>query len=269
MGFSPTILLVFLVAFLASLLGPLCGIGGGVIIKPVVDAMAIMPVATVSFLSSVSVLTMSLATLAQNAASKTSTVNVKSMLPLALGSAVGGVAGKVAFNYLGKSVFSDAELVGAVQAVILIVLTVCVFAYTVKRDAVRSLDIQNRAAKAAIGFIAGALWSFLGIGGGPFNLAILTFFFAMETKPAAQASLFIIAFSQTASLIYSLVLGGLPDFAPVALVGMCAAAVLGSVVGRKIARKVSSQAIDRTYLFALVLIICICAYNFARFTGLL
>ncbi len=269
MGFSPTILLVFLVAFLASLLGPLCGIGGGVIIKPVVDAMAIMPVATVSFLSSVSVLTMSLATLAQNAASKTSTVNVKSMLPLALGSAVGGVAGKVAFNYLGKSVFSDAELVGAVQAVILIVLTVCVFAYTVKRDAVRSLDIKNGAAKASIGFIAGALWSFLGIGGGPFNLAILTFFFAMETKPAAQASLFIIAFSQTASLIYSLVLGGLPDFALVALVGMCAAAVLGSVVGRKIAKKVSSQTIDRTYLFALVLIICICAYNFARFTGLL
>ena len=268
MGFSPAILLVFLVAFLASLLGPLCGIGGGVIIKPVVDAMGIMPVATVSFLSSVSVLTMSLATLTQNAVSKTSTVNVKSMLPLALGSAFGGVVGKMTFNYLGKSVFSDAELVGAVQAVILIVLTALVFAYTVKRDSVSSLDVQSSVAKAVIGFVAGALWSFLGIGGGPFNLAILTFFFAMDTKPAAQASLFIIAFSQTASLIYSVVLGGLPEFAPMALVGMCVAAVAGSVVGRKIARKVSSKTIDRTYLFALVLIICICVYNFARFTGI-
>lgn len=36
-------LAVFIVAFLASLLGPLCGIGGGVIIKPVVDAMNVMP----------------------------------------------------------------------------------------------------------------------------------------------------------------------------------------------------------------------------------
>ncbi len=54
-------LAVFIVAFLASLLGPLRGIGGGVIIKPVVDAMNVMPVATVSFLSSISVLTMSLA----------------------------------------------------------------------------------------------------------------------------------------------------------------------------------------------------------------
>ena len=53
---------VFIVCFLASLLGPLCGIGGGVIIKPVVDAMGVMGVGTVSFLSSVSVLVMSLST---------------------------------------------------------------------------------------------------------------------------------------------------------------------------------------------------------------
>ncbi len=55
-------LAVFIVAFLASLLGPLCGIGGGVIIKPVVDAMNVMPVCHgLFFLSSISVLTMSLA----------------------------------------------------------------------------------------------------------------------------------------------------------------------------------------------------------------
>ena len=34
-------LAVFIVAFLASLLGPLCGIGGGVIIKPVLDAFGL------------------------------------------------------------------------------------------------------------------------------------------------------------------------------------------------------------------------------------
>ena len=265
---SPAILAVFVVAFLASLLGPLCGIGGGVIIKPVVDAMGIMPVATVSFLSSVSVLTMSLATLAQNAATGTSTVDARAMLPLATGSAAGGVVGKIAFNWLGRSVFTDSELVGAVQAAILIALTACVFAYTLRRDRVRALDVRGNATKAAIGFVAGALWSFLGIGGGPFNLAILTFFFAMGTKPAAQASLFIIAFSQTASLVYSLVRGGLPEFAPLALAGMCAAAVAGSVFGRKIARRVSSQVIDRTYLFALALIMVVCVYNFARFAGL-
>ncbi len=260
--------LVFVVAFLASLLGPLCGIGGGVIIKPVVDAMGILPVAVVSFLSSVSVLTMSLATLLQNAVSKTSTIKVRSMLPVALGSAAGGVAGKILFNLLSQNLH-DRELVGAYQAAILIILTIIVFIYTLRRSSLRSFRIGRPLASALIGAAAGALWSFLGIGGGPFNLAILMFFFSMDSKPAAQASLFIIAFSQTASLLYSVFLGGLPAFEPFMLVGMCLAALLGSVIGRQIARRIDSHAVDVLYRCALVLIILICCYNFARFCGIL
>jgi len=177
------------------------------------------------------------------------------------------VVGKLVFNSLG-TILPDAELVGAAQAAVLIVLTAVVFVYTIRRSSIQGLNVQAGAAKAGIGFVAGALWSFLGIGGGPFNLAILTFFFAMYAKPAAQASLFIIAFSQTASLVYSLAGGGIPEFAPVALIGMCVAAVCGSVVGRKVAKRVSASTIDRLYLFALVLIALICCYNFARFTGL-
>ena len=122
---GPQYILVFAVCFLASLLGPLCGIGGGVIIKPVVDAMNVMSVSTVSFLSSMSVLIMSLSTLAQNAASGQSDIDARAMSPIAVSSAVGGVIGKMLFNRLG-SVFPDAELVGAVQAAVLIVLAVLV-----------------------------------------------------------------------------------------------------------------------------------------------
>ena len=261
-------LAVFAVCFLASLLGPLCGIGGGVIIKPVVDALGVMSVASVSFLSSISVLTMSLATLAQNAATHTSTVNVRSMLPLALGSAVGGVCGKVLFNSL-SGVFPDADLIGAVQAFVLIALTLLVLAYTMNRSRVKTFDIQSPGLRAAVGFVAGACWSFLGIGGGPFNLAILTFFFSMESKPAAQASLFIIAFSQTASFIYTLATGSVPDVAAVAVIGACIAAIAGSVVGRRLVKKMDSAAVDRLYLLSLVIIIVICCYNAARFTGVI
>ena len=257
---------VVIVCFLASLLGPLCGIGGGVIIKPAVDAMGVLPVATVSFLSGVSVLTMALATLAQNAASRTSGVDPRAMLPLALGSAIGGVAGKVIFNRLSSELPST-ELVGASQAAVLIVLTAVVGIYTVNKAQVRSLNVTGAAPKAGIGLLAGMCWSFLGIGGGPFNLAILTFFFALETKPAAQSSLFIIAFSQGASLVYSLVLGGVPVFSAALLTGVCAAAVAGSVVGRRIARRVSGAVIDRLYLGSLALIALICAYNFVRFVS--
>ena len=42
--------LFFLVAFLASIVGAICGIGGGVIIKPTLDSFHVMSVAAISFL---------------------------------------------------------------------------------------------------------------------------------------------------------------------------------------------------------------------------
>ena len=40
-----------LVSVLASMAGAICGIGGGVLIKPVLDAFGVLDVATISFLS--------------------------------------------------------------------------------------------------------------------------------------------------------------------------------------------------------------------------
>lgn len=261
-------ILVIAVCVLASVLGPVCGIGGGVIIKPVIDALGIMTVAQASFLSSMSVLTMALATLAQNAMAHTSTVNVRAMAPLALGSAVGGVAGKILFGLLERA-WDASELIGAVQACVLIGLSAVVFAYTLGRARMRSLTVRSGWASAVIGCIAGACWSFLGIGGGPFNLAILGFFFSMESKPAAQASLFIIACSQLAGLAYSLMASAVPDVAPNLLLGGCVAACAGSVIGRRAASRMDSAMVDRLYLWALAAIICISLYNAVRFIGLI
>lgn len=226
-----------------------------------------MSVSAVSFLSSISVLVMSHSTLTQNAVSRQSEIGTRSMVPIAVGSAVGGVFGKAVFNQLG-TVLPDTELVGAVQAAILIALSLTVLICTLNKSRIRGLMLERAAAQASIGFLAGACWSFLGIGGGPFNLAILVFFFSMESKPAAQPSLFIITFSQTASLVFTLATGRVPAFSPVVLIGMAAMAVLGSVVGRRLLRHMDSSAVDRLYIFALVLIMVICAYNLVRFTAL-
>ena len=43
--------LIFLICLSASAVGGICGIGGGVIIKPVIDAMGIMSVSAISLLS--------------------------------------------------------------------------------------------------------------------------------------------------------------------------------------------------------------------------
>lgn len=52
-------LIIMIVCFFSSVVGAICGIGGGVIIKPVLDATGIMEVATASFLSGCTVLSMS------------------------------------------------------------------------------------------------------------------------------------------------------------------------------------------------------------------
>ena len=51
-------LFTFLVCFTASIIGGLCGVGGGVLAKPLLDAAGVMPIATVSFLSGLTVLSM-------------------------------------------------------------------------------------------------------------------------------------------------------------------------------------------------------------------
>ena len=40
---------VFAVCFFSSIIGAICGIGGGVIIKPVLDALGAFPVSTINF----------------------------------------------------------------------------------------------------------------------------------------------------------------------------------------------------------------------------
>ena len=51
-------LVFILVSFFASVIGAICGIGGGVIIKPVLDAFGLYSVSTISFMSGCIVLAM-------------------------------------------------------------------------------------------------------------------------------------------------------------------------------------------------------------------
>ena len=53
-------ILFFVVAFLSSIVGAICGIGGGVVIKPVLDMLQMGAPATINFLSGCTVLSMSM-----------------------------------------------------------------------------------------------------------------------------------------------------------------------------------------------------------------
>lgn len=76
------------VSFLASTAGAICGIGGGVIIKPTLDLFQMTSVSTISFLSGCTVLSMSLYSVGRGLLAHDSTVDFKTGTPLAFACSV-------------------------------------------------------------------------------------------------------------------------------------------------------------------------------------
>lgn len=257
-------LICFLTALLACVIGKICGMGGGVIIKPVLDALGVMSVASINFLSSCTVTGMTCWSVGKSAISGKTEIDWKVSTPLALGAALGGLLGKEWFSMVARC-FSNTDTAGGVQAVILFLATLATLIYTHFKDRVATYCVHRWAPYFLIGLALGMLGSFLGIGGGPFNMAALYFFFSMSTKIAAQNSLYVILISQLAGLSKTVLSGAVPEIAPYIFVGMIACGVFGSEIGGRVNARLSEQ--DATILFecSMALILCINIYNIYKF----
>ena len=257
-------LIFLLVSLLASTAGAICGIGGGVIIKPVLDLLHLAPVATISFLSGCTVLSMSCYSVGRAMLAGEKRVDLSTGTPLALGSAVGGLLGSQLFSAV-KAMFADPDAVGSVQAVCLAAITAGTLIYTVNKDRVHTLEVRSKAVCLVIGLFLGCMSSFLGIGGGPINLVVLYFFFSMDTKTAAANSLYIIFFSQLCSLLTTLCTGSVPDFRWPVLALMAAGGLGGGVLGRQLNRRLRDEDVERLFVVLMVVIICISLFNTWRY----
>ncbi len=253
-------MLNFIISFLSSVAGAICGIGGGVIIKPVLDMFGAGSVSAISFLSGCTVLSMSCYSVGKAMIAGDSQVNLKTGTPLAIGAAVGGVVGKSMFNTV-KAMFANPDAVGGVQAICLAIITLGTLVYTLKKQSIRTRKISGTAICLVIGLMLGICSSFLGIGGGPINLVVLYYFFSMDTKTAAANSLYIILFSQITSLLSTLITRTVPDFELITLVLMVAGGILGGIIGRKINKKIVSATVDKLFIFLMVIIIAISIRN--------
>ncbi|MCD7751603.1 MAG: sulfite exporter TauE/SafE family protein [Lachnospiraceae bacterium] len=259
-------ILFFIVCFGASVVGAICGIGGGVIIKPVLDSFGILSVTAISFLSGCTVLSMTTYSVLRNKLDKKveSGAQKSIELPLALGAAVGGLLGKEMFSYV-KSLSNDPNRVGAVQAACLLVVTIGTLLYTIYKSHIRTHQVQNTAVCVLIGLFLGIMSSFLGIGGGPINLVVLFFFFSMTTKEAAEISLYIIFFSQAASLLSTIVTGAVPSVEIGLLLLMVAGGILGGICGRSINKKIDEKTVDKLFIGLMVVMILINIYNIFKY----
>lgn len=121
-------LLFFIVSFFASIAGAICGIGGGVIIKPVLDTFGWASVATISLLSGCTVLSMNCCSVGKSLLAK----DMATGTPLAIGAAIGGVLGKQMFTAI-KNASPVPDMVGGVQAGCLAIITFLTLVYTLNK----------------------------------------------------------------------------------------------------------------------------------------
>ena len=147
-------LIIITICLLASVIGSICGIGGGVIVKPVLDSMGIMSVETVSFLSGLMVMSMSIYSIGKAVAAKDTRLEARTGILLSLGAVAGGITGKQLFSVI-QTLSSDPNRIGACQAVVLFLLTFGTLIYTIKKHTIRTHRMTHPVVCIIIGIILG------------------------------------------------------------------------------------------------------------------
>lgn len=247
----------FAVSLSASVIGAICGVGGGIIIKPLLDFLSGESVAVVSFLSGCTVLSMSLVSVITSLRRGQVKIDLGTVTPLAMGAVVGGLLGQSLFQAMKNTV----SYVGAAQSAALLFTVLGSLLYTLKRDSIKTHRLKSAPLCIVSGVLLGIVSAFIGIGGGPINLVLFSYFFSMEIKTAVTNSLYIIMFSQLSSTILIFAKGAVPDFAIFGLVVMIAGGIGGAFIGRKINSMIPSSTVRKLFIALMICIILMALHN--------
>src|SRR5690625_1622933 len=253
----------FVIGLFASAFGALAGLGGGVIIKPVLDLLGYYDVGTIGVLSAATVLSMTCVSLLSSIKTDIK-INMRQSFILAIGSILGGVVGKLLFNYIITWI-KVSDIVTVIQAAMIGVLMVLIYVFVKHRSKMRTYQLQSPYIVSSMGFLLGMIAAFLGIGGGPFNVAILAIFFSMGVKESALNSIFIIFFSQISALLLTAFTTGFASFDLSMLKFMIVGGMLGGFIGSRLSRLISDQLVERIFMIGIVGVIFINAFNIVRY----
>ena len=247
-------IIYFLVALFATLIGSTAGMGGGVIIKPILDMLGDYNITTISILSSFTVLSMAVvATIRQV---NTGFKITDTIIFTTIGAVVGGILGSILFNQLKVGI--NPNMITVIQSAVLILLLVICLVY----EKLPHMHIQSTILKGIVGVALGLFSSFLGIGGGPINVAVLCLLFNFELRQAARVSVFIILFSQIAGLVTKGIDGSFASMESYTMLYvMIPAAILGGLIGARLNLSISEKNIKLIFKTTVVLVMVIFLYN--------
>ena len=162
--------------------------------------------------------------------------------------------------------FAKHRLVGPDQAGCLAVITLGTLLCAIFKAKITTHNMTSPLPCVLIGLVLGIFSSVLGIGGGPINLVVFYFFFSMDTKTAAQNSLYVILISQITSLAATLVTGSVPPFGWLSLVLMVAGGIGGGMLGRIANKRMDNKAVEKLFIGLMGIIMAISLYNVWQYT---
>ncbi|WP_231495779.1 sulfite exporter TauE/SafE family protein [Paucisalibacillus sp. EB02] len=256
------ILLYLLIALLASVVGSMAGLGGGIIIKPLLDFFNDYDLPTIGVLSAATVLAMATVSLIKLRISKVA-IDRKNGFIIAFGSILGGFIGKWIFNFFVLEIGLE-QLIGKIQASVLAILLLIIFIYIKFQKNMVTYQMKNKLGILLAGVLLGLIAAFLGIGGGPLNMALLIFFFSMDAKQASINSIYIIFFSQLSSLILVGTTTGFGSYDLSIIWYMILGGSIGGLIGSIFVQKLTSRRIERIFNIVIVIMILINIYNVVK-----
>lgn len=248
-----------IIIFVACTIGAIVGIGGGVIIKPLLDFIGVHSVEVVGFISTCAVFAMSISSSVKHITAKTK-FDKKIVLLVSFGSIFGGIIGNEIFDLAFEKF--NTNIVKGVQAVIIAAFIIFVIFYVNSKN-IKSFKIKNPVLIVLTGLMLGLMSAFLGIGGGPINTTFLVLLFSFTLKESAVYSVAIIFFSQLSQLLTIFINNQFEpykEYFPIVLLGM-AVSVIGGIIGSRLNKKLSNKVITVIFSVVLSLVAVINVYN--------
>lgn len=239
-------MIYLLLAIAATTIGTLVGVGGGFIIRPLLNLLDVSK-ELASFTSTITVFSMAVTNLIL-CKKQGKKLQLDSIVFMGIGGIIGGLVGSSLMVYVSEQVINSLYLLA-----ILVML-----GSVIARSHVNLRPVTNPLVKVILGACCGMLSSFFGIGGGPFLMTVLLVFLSLEPKEAAIQSILITMLITFSSMARSTI-GGYMDFS---LALYCVpGGILGGFLGRTVTKRVSSKMVQAMFYLVLVAIMAVQIYT--------
>lgn len=256
------VIICFFISIIATTLGAVSGLGGGVIIKPALDMFGFYDINSISLLSGITVFVMSIVSIGKNI-KKGVEVDLKRTIFLSVGAIAGGLLGGRLFNLFLITVNNPIKA-QKIQSVLLFIMMFVSLVLYANEDKIKKLNIKSNLACIVIGCFLGIISSFLGIGGGPLNVIVLMYLLGMDAKESAINSLITIFFSQGSKLMGTLMKGSIGSYNLEAILLMLIGGIAGGMLGPSISSKIDKSKVKSIFIFTMYIVMGLNVVNIIR-----